>query len=177
MNSQEVAYLTLRIFSLFIIVTNLQNPMLHLYPYFFGSFESATFSLDGITLIIGMTPLFMGIYLWLSSKKLVSLFMLSSSKKDLELSGQSLDTFKLAIVILGLYLMAVSLPNIFYTLNFFLETYDSSVYQIDQSTYNHFYAKLAQHSISFIIGFSMFVGSNFYIKAFHYGRTMWLNKE
>jgi len=177
MNSNEIAYLILRILSLYIIITNLDFPMLYLYPFIFNSGHSSYDPINIVSMIIGLCPLLFGLYLWISAKKLIPLFVLEKTLVQMPQNHQSLNILKLATMIMGLFLMVTYLPLLFADSVLYFQMAESDAYLNGGHINPAYLQNIMIHSVSLVIGFSLIVGNNFYIKALHYARHMWLDKK
>ena len=110
MTSKEIVFLTLRIFGLYIIVTNLNffiNQLSSLWQY-----QAQDNQLVAVLVahFINFIPFMVGIYLWLSAERVSKYFLLKDSSSDSAVISTSIDIYRTAIIIMGIYLIVTSIP-------------------------------------------------------------------
>ncbi len=160
MNSRETAYLILRIFALYIIIINLYTPLSFL-PIFAtntSQFSNPISPLSYIFIFISLAPFALGVYLWISAKKLCSLFILEPDTSLINESNYSLNILKLAIILLGIYLIATSIPAIMQA----IVTFSSTAEEIrNQPAYADGFQKgLTFRGFSLVMGLAMVLWNN-----------------
>jgi len=177
MNSRETAFLILRIFALYIIVINFQSSM------YSASVIVANFSMSSppapffsyMPLLASLLPLAFAAYLWVSAKKLCSLFILEPSTSLINENDYSLNILKIAMVIIGIYLMVTSIPHILQTVTSFL-LLPEDVRSLQPSYTNILKQNLVLYGIQIAIGLFMIVGNKFLVRWINKARTFGIEK-
>jgi len=177
MNSRETAFLILRIFALYIIAINFQSSMYNVSVIMANSSHSSSPApfFSYMPLLAMIFPLAFGAYLWISAKKLCSLFVFKPDISLINENDYSLNILKIAIVIIGIYLMATSLPHVLQTITAFLLV-PEDVRNLQPNYAIMFKQNLVLYSSLVAIGFLMVLGNKVLVCWIEKARAFGLKK-
>lgn len=172
MLNQENVYLALRLFSLYIIVIYLPGTIQFVQFLFTNNDVQG-----GLIFLLSAIPPFIGVYLWLYARKLTRHFIIERTIAPSEGKVPELNIFKLACILLGLYLMVINLPYIVSNIYFYsAQTGALEAQNMDPSLYSSFPEGLVAQIISAVVGFTLIVGNGFYAYWLERARTFGLKK-